>query len=625
MSDIKSENTMKKVTREEGQSANIVAENVDRLKELFPEAFTEDGANFETLRQLLGDAGVLDEGEEKFGLSWTGKKKARQIALVPSVGTLIPDKKRSKNWDTTKNIFVEGDNLEVLKLLQKGYSGKVKLIYIDPPYNTDQDFIYPDKFSEGLETYLKYTKQKSDDGEWNVSISGREKSGRRHSNWLSMMYPRIKIAKALLSRDGFLFVSIDNNEVAHLKSICVEIFGVENFRNMIVVRRGVKNVQSQFDDISNLSSGHEYILIFSKSADTRLPKLSHEISETQQGKWDTFWRGTDRKTMRYELFGKKPETGQWRWAEDRTKTAIKNYEHYLESYSQKMSLDDYFLEHRQSTNVDLDFVRLNDDDVVQYYVPPRDYKLISDNWMDVSIKGNVIGFDTEKHINLINRIVGWITQQNDIVMDFFAGSGTTAQSVIEQNIKDGGSRRFILVQLPEPIKNGKYPSISDMTIDRIRQSEGMLSKVETSADFGYRVFMLSDSNIRLWNPASQDLETTLLSHQEHLVEGRSEQDILYELLIKRGIDLAASVENRHVVGKSIYSIGYGALFACLDESISREQVEDVAQAILDWHKELSPASETHVFFRDSAFRDDVSKTNMVAILEQNGISHVRSL
>lgn len=618
---------MKKVQPEEGESADIVSENIERLKELFPDAFSEGGVNFDALRQLLGDAKVLDEGEEKFGLNWKGKKLARQVALNPSLGTLVPDKEPSKQWDATKNILIEGDNLEVLKLLQKSYAGKVKLIYIDPPYNTDQDFIYPDRFTEGLETYLRYTNQKTEQGEWNVSASGREKSGRRHSNWLSMMYPRLRLAKSLLSRDGFIFISIDNNEVANLKSICVEIFGIENFRNMIVVRRGVKNVQSQFEDIANLSSGHEYILCFSKSADTRLPKLSHEISEVQEGKWDTFWRGTDRKTMRYELFGQTPETGQWRWSKDRTATAIENYKRFLSDQENKLTLDEHFLEHRQSTNVDLDFVRLNDDGVVQYYVPPRDYKLISDNWMDVSIKGNVIGFDTEKHMNLMNRIVGWITDSEDIVLDFFAGSGTTAQSVMEINAKDGGQRRFILVQLPEPIKNGKYENISDMTIERVRIAEDEVKKKykDMEVDYGFRVFKLSASNIRQWNPTSEDIESSLMSHIEHILPDRSEEDVLYELLIKRGVDLSVPLENRKISGKTVHSIGYGVLFACLDESITKDQVEEIGQGIVEWHRELAPSADTHVFFRDSAFNDDVSKTNMAAILEQNGINHVRSL
>lgn len=608
---------------QEGSSLDIVKENLEALKAIFPEAFTEKGIDFDTLRQLLGDE--VDEGEEKYGLNWHGKKKARQIALTPSTGTLRPCPEESVDWETTKNLFIEGDNLEVLKLLQKSYPGKVKMIYIDPPYNTGGDFIYPDNFQDNLDTYLRYTGQKGTDG-LKVS-SNAESSGRYHTKWLNMMYPRLKLAKSLLKKDGFIFISIDNHEVANLRFMCSEIFGEENFRNMIVVRRGVKNVQAQFENISNLSSGHEYLLCYSANADVRFPKLSHDIEGSQAGKWDTFWRGTDRPTMRYELFGKVPEEGQWRWSEDRTLEAILNYKTFQSGYSNEMSLDDYFLEHLQSTNIKLNFVRLNDDGVVQYYVPPRDYKLISDNWMDVSIKGNEIGFDTEKHVNYLARIVKWITSENDIVLDFFAGSGSIGHAVWAVNGQDAGSRRYILVQLPEPIKEEKYKTIAEMTKARLQKtsSEITASGAGSKIDFGFKVFKLDSSNIRAWNPDKGDIEQTLLDHTEHLVEGRSEQDVLYELLLKRGVDLTVPIEKKQIKGKAVFSIGYGVLFACLDTTISRDEVEDLGQGIIEWHRKLEPASDTQVVFRDSAFADDIAKTNMTAILEQNGIAHVRSL
>ena len=205
---------MQKVQPEEGQSTDIVSENIERLKKLFPEASAEGSVNFEVLRQLLGDAKVLDEGEEKFGLNWHGKKKARRIAITPSTGTLLPCPEESVNWDTTQNLFIEGDNLEVLKLLQKSYANKVKMIYIDPPYNTGKEFIYPDKFRDNLDTYLKYTGQADDEGM--KFSSNTETTGRRHTNWLSMMYPRLKLAKSLLREDGLIFLSIDDNEFQNL-------------------------------------------------------------------------------------------------------------------------------------------------------------------------------------------------------------------------------------------------------------------------------------------------------------------------------------------------------------------------------------------------------------------------
>jgi adenine-specific DNA-methyltransferase len=250
---------MKTVELKDGHSVDVVAENIERMKDLFPDAFSEGSVNFDNLRQLLGDAKVLDEGDEKYGLNWHGKKKARQIALTPSPGTLLPCPDESVDWDTTKNIFIEGDNLEVLKLLQKSYANSIDVIYIDPPYNTDSDFIYPDKFSEGLETYLRYTGQKDYEGEWTVSFSGREKTGRKHTNWLSMIMPRIKLARSLMNNDGVILISIDENEVDNLQLICNELLGEENFVAKLIWEKGRKN------DAKLISNGHDYILVYVKN------------------------------------------------------------------------------------------------------------------------------------------------------------------------------------------------------------------------------------------------------------------------------------------------------------------------------------------------------------------------
>jgi adenine-specific DNA-methyltransferase len=608
-------------------SPDQVAENVARLKELFPELVTEgpQGAavNVDVLKALVGDAAVTD-ADEKYGLNWHGKRRARQLALTPSTGTLRPAPEEGVDWDTTQNLMIEGDNLEVLKLLQKSYAGKVKLIYIDPPYNTGQDFIYPDDFRESIKRYLEITGQTNVEGQ--RLASNPEASGRFHTDWLNMMYPRLRLAKSLLRKDGFIFISIDDHEVANLRAICSEIFGEENFRNMIIVRRGVKNVQSQFESISNLSSGHEYILVYSANADVRLPKLSHD-NGAQAGKWDTFWRGTDRPTLRYELFGKTPESGQWRWSKDRTLAAIENYKRFLENNENKLSLDEYWLEHHQSTNVELDFVRLNDEGVVQYYVPPRDYKLISDNWMDVSIKGNETGFETEKHIDLMSRMIKWMTVDGDIVLDFFAGSGTTGHAVMALNARDEANRRFILVQLPEPTSRNGYKSIAELTKDRLRRAREKIKEENPlfAGDLGFRVFNLASSNIRAWEPDRDNLATTLEGAVEHLKSDRTEQDVLYELLLKLGLDLCVPIETKTLAGKIVHSVGGGVLIACLADKIAREEVEALGLGIVEWRKALAPAGDTTCVFRDSAFADDVAKTNLAAILEQSGIANVRSL
>lgn len=635
MSDSNSESTMKQVTPEEGQSANIIAENVDLMRQLFPEAFTEGGVNFETLRQLLGDAGVLDEGEEKFGLNWHGKKKARQIALTPSTGTLLPCPEESVDWDTTKNLFIEGDNLEVLKLLQKSYANKVKMIFIDPPYNSDNDFIYPDKYSEGLDTYLKYTGQKTENGDWSISSSGREVAGRKHTNWLTMMYPRLKVAKNLLSQSGVIFITIDDNEQSVLKQICDEIFGEENFVSCVAWQKVFAKKNKAL-----ISGSHDHVLVYTKNSEmwvrNLLPRSEKQLKafgnpdNDPRGPWQSVSFSVQsenekkRAPYRYKITlpsGREvapPPGRHWNGLPDKYELLKSENRIWFGAEGDNAPREKVFLSE------------------VQGGIVPDTWWRHEDTGNNQEAKKEILElfgegepFSTPKPTRLIERMLQIATthESRDIVLDFFAGSATTAHAVLKTNYIDGGNRRYIMIQLPEPTGREDYKNIFDIGVERIRLA-GKKFKADAntwSGDVGFRVFKLSESNIRAWNPDRRNLEESLLSNQEHWIDGRTEQDVLYELLLRRGIDLVAPIENRKAAGKNIYSIGYGALFACLDESISREQVEVIAQAIIDWHKELAPASETHVFFRDSAFRDDISKTNMAAILEQNGINHVRSL
>ncbi|WP_236181489.1 site-specific DNA-methyltransferase [Pseudomonas sputi] len=646
---------MDKVTLHDGESANIVAENVKQLKGIFPEAFGDGCVDFETLRQLLGDAGVIDEGDEKYGLNWHGKKKARQIALTPSTGTLLPCPEESVDWDTTKNLFIEGDNLEVLKLLQKSYAGKVKMIYIDPPYNTGKEFIYPDRFQDNLDTYLKYTGQVDDEG---VKFSSNtESSGRYHTNWLSMMYPRLKLAKSLLAHDGAIFISIDDNELANLQKICDEIFGRENFLGNVAV---VSNLKGRSDD-KYFATAHNYMVAYSKggfvSRGVPLPEsYLEEYSEV------------DKNGRKYRLQGLR-KRGSGAKREDRPNMY---YPFYVDPKDGQISLDG---DDRFSVKVvpklsdDSDgrwrwgrstaFERL--DELVakpvgkekRWDVFQVDYADTSDGEKRIKPKSVWIGpefaneagtlevkeligkglFDTPKPVALITYILEQTVNDEDIVLDFFAGSATTAHAVLQFNKDNESSVRYVCVQLPEKVDESSaafkagHSTISEISLARIKAAARQINSdlSESFGDSGVKVFKLANSNIKAWNPDRADLEETLLSHQEHLIEGRSEHDVLYELLIKRGIDLAVPIESRNVSGKEVYSIGYGVLFACLDESIIQADVENIAQGILKWYGELSPSSDTHVFFRDSAFSDDIAKTNMAAILEQNGISHVRSL
>lgn len=618
---------MKKVEPEDGQSTDIVAENIEQLKALFPEAFTENGVNFETLRQLLGDAGVLEEGEEKYGINWHGKKKARQIALTPSTGTLLPCVEESVDWDTTQNLFVEGDNLEVLKLLQKSYANKVKMIYIDPPYNTGKEFIYPDKFQDNLDTYLKYTGQIDDEGM--KFSSNTESSGRKHTNWLNMMLPRLKVAKGLLKDDGILFISIHDNEQSLLKIICDEIFGEENFIGKITWKARVKPVnvgEAKYRPQKEV----EYILIYQKKEieGSFFPLYTggertypHEIN-SRKYRLATILksnRGTNRRsTMVFKLGDYTPPEGQ-RWQAGEEEINRLN--------------DEGYIEFKDGTP----FRRYFEDEEGAEHDPF--YCFMEVEWSSTSEAGknhlnNLIGenhgFDTVKPVRLIQTLIQSCTgnDKEHVILDFFAGSATTAEAVLKQNIQDEGNRRYLMIQLPEPAGDrSAFDNIIDLAKTRIIQATEQLRKENPKfkGDLGFRIFKLAKSNIKVWAPDRDDLDKTMFDHKEHLVEGREEQDVLYELLLKRGVDLTVPIENKTISGKTVYCIGYGVLFACLDESIAREDVEALGQGIINWFNELKPSSETHVFFRDSAFADDVAKTNLAAILEQNGITHVRSL
>lgn len=610
---------MQKLT---GQSADIVSENINQLKVLFPEAFTEGKVDFEALKQLLG--GAVEEREEKYGLNWHGKRRARQLALTPSTGTLRPCPEESIDWDTTQNLMIEGDNLEVLKLLQKSYAGKVKLIYIDPPYNTGKDFVYPDNFQDNIKNYLELTGQV--EGGTKIS-SNTEASGRFHTDWLNMMYPRLKLARNILRDDGSILISIDDNEVAGMRKLCDEIFGEENFVATFVWKRRVSSGLAE----RLVSTDHEYVICYQKLAfvSVGIPKDYSNYSNPDndpRGDWiaDNLTVGMNkdlRPNQFYDLIDPKtnksyPANPNRVWAyipESMGKLISEGRVIFPEDTSRRPMLKRFKSELKTDVNP------------VSTWM--TEVGLNTEATRELQEIFGQSPFDYSKPSSLLEHLLKTSTDSDSIILDFFAGSGTTAHAMMKINATDGGKRRFITVQFPELISNSQYSTISDITKERLRRAAKKIKDENPLfvGDLGFRVFKLDTSNINSWNPDRDDLEQTLLDHMEHIKTGRSEADVLYELLLKLGLDLCVPIENKSIAGKTVHSIGAGVLFACLAESITRDESEPLALGIIEWLKVLSPAGDTTCVFRDSAFADDVAKSNVAAILEQHGISTVRSL
>lgn len=633
---------MKKLTASdpETHTADIVAENIEDLKALFPEVVTEGKIDFEVLKQLLG--GTIEEREEKYGLNWHGKRRARQLALTPSTGTLRPCPEDSVDWDTTQNLMIEGDNLEVLKLLQKSYAGKVKLIYIDPPYNTGKDFVYPDNFQDNIKNYLELTGQV--EGGAKIS-SNTEASGRFHTDWLNMMYPRLKLARGLLRNDGHIFVSIDDTEVANLRTLLDDIFGSENFVANVIWQKKY----STKADSKDFSESHDFLICYRKADEAQIRGLAR--SEAQEatyknpdndlrGQWasDNLLRTEVRDYAVFAVVAPNgqehwpPEGSSWRFNKERMAELIADNRIWFgETGNSKPRLKRFRSEVRDvippQTLWTFEQVGHTDEGTKQ---------------LAELFQSTRSPFPNPKPTRLLQRVVTVGSNDNDIVLDFFAGSGTTGQGVWEQDAADGLSRRFILVQLPEPLSDEnkedqsaiyfcdqlhKPRNIAELTKERLRRAAKMIKDENPmfAGDLGFRVFKLDSSNIRAWEPKLDDLDGTLQMSIEHLKTDRAEADILYELLLKLGLDLCVPIEKRVLAGKDVHAIGGGVLLACLAEKITREEVESLAQGIVAWHKALAPAGDTTCVFRDGAFADDVAKTNLAAILQQHGLQNVRSL
>lgn len=628
----------------DGASADIVEQNIKKLKQLFPDVFTEGKVDFVALRQTLG--ANIDDQAERYCLAWHGKNRARRIAQTVSTGTLRPYPKESINWDLTKNLLIEGDNLEVLKLLQKTYHKRVKLIYIDPPYNTGNEFIYPDRFADNLKTYMRYTGQSDEEG---LKFSANtETAGRYHTNWLNMMLPRLKLARNLLTDDGAIFISIDDNESHNLRHLCDEIFGSENFKANISWQKRYTRSNNTID----FTTVVEHILVYAKSEQftvNLLPRTTEADARYNNPDDDPRgpWKGASflnpatpeqRPNLCYPITN--PNTGEvtnpsknaWRRSkEEFLKLQSDNRLYWGSNGMQPVpSIKMFLTEVRGLTPINFwshEYAGNTDDGT----------KNLQDCMM-----GKV--FDNPKPIKLIRRVIEHGCDSEGIILDFFAGSCSTAQAVLESNVDDGGKRKFIMVQLPEPVPeksaafNSGYKSIADVGKERIRKIiEKINSQREpkknqqieilpdmdanlTSIDLGFKVFKLDSSNIKSWDADFDNLEDALFNSVENIKPDRSEADILYELLLKYGLDPTVPIEGQKIEGKTVYIIGAGALVVCLSEQITPELVDGVAAL----KEKLSP-EVVRIVFKDSGFKDDVDKTNAVQILQQAGIKDVKSL
>lgn len=616
---------------EEAGSGDLITANIARLKTLFPQIVTDGRVDFDVLRQLLGDA--VEEGEERYGLDWKGKRRARAFALTPSLGTLRPVPKDSVQWEDTRNILVEGDNLEVLKLLRRSYAGKVKLIYIDPPYNTGHDFVYPDNYQDSIGNYLSLTGQKGDEGE--ALTSNKDASGRFHTDWLNMIYPRLMAAKELLRDDGFLCASCDDSEITALIRVIGEIFGEDQHLGTLIWK---SRVSEDTRATTGISIDHEYIVVASKNAGNRIRGVEKDTNKFNNPDNDARgpWRSADltglatvdqRPNLHYPIID--PITGRcfpppakgWRYERKTMENKIQEGRILFPLSEDGRPRHKLFLKeiHSQFKNMS---------SVITEYNTGMGTKEVN------KFIGEGI-FHFPKPIGLIRQIINQISDNNDLILDFFAGSGTTGHAVMAQNAEDGGNRRFILVQLPEPLTPDnrdqktasdfldsihKPRTISELTKERLRRAGAKIRKDHPDADMdtGFRVYTLATSNLKPWQPDTDDLQASLLDAVDNILPDRSEEDLLVELLLKTGGDLILPREQCIIGGRAVHALDGGRLMVCLAD-ISADSVEAIAQGMADWVQHLAP-TQTIFYFRDTGLGAEgtraATKANLSAILRQ---------
>ncbi len=627
----------------DGMTMNIEQANVEKLKAVFPEVFADGKVDFDKLQGLLGH--YIADDKEKYSFSWKGKADSLRLAQKRSTGTLRPCKEESKNWDTTQNLYIEGDNLEVLKLLQSSYLNSIKMIYIDPPYNTGNDFVYSDDFADGIARYKEVTGQ--------ATKSNPETAGRYHTNWLNMMYPRLKLARNLLTDDGVIFISIDDNEVSNLRKLCDEVFGEDNFVAEFprVTKKGGKST-------ATYAKNHDYIVVYLKNSyESSITGIQH-LDEGFKYKDQYFeQRGAYKlnqtldyntlqynKTMDYplEINGetfvpggsveeqKKRHAGihgkhdwVWRWSKSLFDFGYKNdwivvsktgriyTKTYANASIEKNINGDYYVEYKNRTKPvsTLDFVE-------------NKYSNDNSNKEITALMGTAL-FDYVKPSILIKQIMSTCTKRDSIILDFFSGSATTAHAVMQLNAEDGGHRRFICVQLPEKTDGQSeaykagYKTICEIGKERIRRAGEKIKEENKdkegieNLDIGFKVFKLDSSNLVKWDntPTTDEEEVKKRIQQSlfYLVEGREDLDLVYEIMLKYGLSLTLPVEERKFEGVSAYIINHPdyKVLICLQPNITLSAVEEMDKETIGTY-----------IFADRCFADANILSNTEEILKK---------
>lgn len=622
------------------QSMNIKQEQIEKFKTLFPEIFTESNKiDWERLKLTLGED--IDTGKERYGMNWPGKADCYKTIQQPSIATLIPVRDESIDFDTTQNLFIEGDNLEVLKLLQKSYLAKIKMIYIDPPYNTGGDFIYPDNYTENLQTYLEYTGQVDNEGR--KFGTNTDTDGRFHSKWMNMMYPRLFLAKNLLKDDGVIFISIDDSEQGNLRQICNEIFGEENLLAQIIWEKKY----SPQNDAKYFSDSHEFVLAYSKNKENfsigMLPRTDEansrykNLDDDPRGPWKSsdLTRQEYRPNDDYEIVS--PKTGKrfpppkgcsWGRPKDKIEELIIDNRIWFGNDGNSVpSLKRFLTEVKQGITPQTIWFREDVGDTQE------GKKIIKELLENVSI------FETPKPPRLIQKCMLTANVINDdIVLDFFAGSSSTAQAVMELNYSSKANVKFICVQLPEltddkseAYKAG-YKTIADIGKVRIQKVINKLkSEIEAEKkkpkqlqignqpglletfDLGCKVFKLAISNFKVWDSNIEKtpdaIQLAIQHHIEHINENATQETLLYEILLKAGFELTTTIRELSIQNKSVFSVSDGQLLICLEKEITHELIKSIA--------ELQPI---RVVCLDEGFHNnDQLKTNAVQIMKSKGV------